>query len=231
MLRPITNLVFIVRQSFMRWLGITLMITCAYYLVILLAPMVKFRQWPNYLETYNWPENVARILRSTPSWRDSILIIKDEWVLEVGYMNYDFGIGISQWSLFLAPTKIIGIVTLGGLAASFYLCTQALRAQRPCYVVPGIKAIAGVGSLCVALASVTLSWVVCCSTPTWVVGLAIMGLGVSTSLWLEPLGPWVHFAGFALLLAAVLKVSSTLVLNPKTAHRRVMKSGEKDDYK
>ena len=66
------------------------------------------------------------------------------------------------------------------------------------------KAAAGLGATLVSLASITMSWVVCCSTPTWVVGLAMMGLGVSTSLWLEPMGVVVSSLGFIFLVSALL---------------------------
>ena len=60
----------------------------------------------------------------------------------------------------------------------------------------------GGGTLLVAMTNVTLSWVVCCATPSWVVGLAMLGLGVSTSLALESLGLGLSIAGFVLLLSA-----------------------------
>jgi hypothetical protein len=52
-----------------------------------------------------------------------------------------------------------------------------------------------------------MSWVVCCATPTWVVGLAIMGLGVSTSLSIEPVGFWLNALGFILMIIALFMVS------------------------
>jgi len=73
------------------------------------------------------------------------------------------------------------------------------------------------GAALVAMTNVTLAWVVCCATPSWVVGLAILGLGVSSSLWLEQFGWWIEYAGFALLLASLYVLSSdakTAVENP-----------------
>ena len=63
------------------------------------------------------------------------------------------------------------------------------------------------------MTNVTLAWVVCCATPNWVVGLAILGLGVSSSLWLEQFGWWIEYAGFVLLLASLYLLSG----DPKTA--------------
>jgi hypothetical protein len=35
----------------------------------------------------------------------------------------------------------------------------------------------------------------------------MMGLGVSTSLWLEPMGVWVNLLGFGVLLIAILSAA------------------------
>ena len=39
-------------------------------------------------------------------------------------------------------------------------------------------------------------------------GLAMMGLGVSTSLWLEPVGIWVNIIGYLILLLAMYIAAS-----------------------
>lgn len=182
--------------------------TLTYYAALVAAPIIRFGQWPNYLHTYDWLSNVKLIIYSTPSWRDVLMIIKDEWVLELGYMNYDFGIGLSQWSVFIAPIKALGVALLGALLATLYLLLK--HGPNACSrgTIRRSQVAGGTGAVFIALASVTLSWVVCCSTPTWVVGLAMMGLGVSTSLWLEPLGAWVNIVGFALLMTAIFMVSA-----------------------
>lgn len=190
------------------WLAIAFAVVIVYYVLLVLAPIIRFGQLPNYINTYDWFSNVQLIVSSTPSWKDSLLIVKDEWVLELGYMNYDFGIGLSQWSVFIAPVKVLGIFSLGAMLATLYLLLthRAGSCDRQAIWRSGVAG--GVGASFIGLASVTLSWVVCCSTPTWVVGLAMMGLGVSTSLWLEPLGLWVNLSGFALLLAAIYMASA-----------------------
>lgn len=192
----------LIRQHFGFWLAISLALPFLYYSALVLAPMIKFQQWPNYINVYDWFGNVLRIVESTPSVRDQLVIIKDEWVLELGYMNYDFGIGISQWSLFIAPIKVLGVVAMSSLIATWLVLRKGNRscARGSRWL---SNASGGLGGACIALASVSLSWVVCCSTPTWVVGLAMMGMGVSTALWLEPLGAWVGLLGFILLLAAL----------------------------
>jgi hypothetical protein len=104
--------------------------------------------------------------------------------------------------------KVLGVILLGaGVSANFLFLRAtnrvcSLRAARSSGVA------AGLGTTFVSLASITMSWVVCCSTPTWVVGLAMMGLGVSTSLWLEPVGIWVNMFGYLFLLVAMYIAAS-----------------------
>ena len=45
---------------------------------------------------------------------------------------------------------------------------------------------------------------VCCATPSWVVGLAMLGLGVSTSLALETMGPILSGLGFGTLTLTIV---------------------------
>lgn len=184
-----------------RWIIILIMVPLIYYPALLISLIIKFQNLPNYVEFYNWPENVIRIWQSTPSWQDALLIIREEWLFEIGYMNYDFGHGISEWSLVLPPTKLLIVIILGALIASYITLKDAQKSSSK-------KMIAGtcssMGTSCVALSSVSLSWVVCCSTPTWVVGLSILGLNASTALWLEPLGAWLQWGGFIFLFFACL---------------------------
>lgn len=204
------KLIFIaatIRKDFWSWFVISFCFTAIYYMVLMLGLIIRFDSLPNYVNAYGWIDNVRTIIQSTPSIKDTLIIINDEWIFEVGFMNYDFGTGISEWSLFLAPTKILGVFLLGLLIATNYLLLRPKN--RVCNDVRARTSVtaSGFGALCVALASITMSWVVCCSTPTWVVGLAMMGLGVSTSLWLEPMGVWVNLLGFGVLLIAILSAA------------------------
>lgn len=204
------KLIFIaatIRKDFWSWFVISFSFTAIYYMVLMLGLIIRFDSLPNYVNAYGWIDNVRTIIQSTPSIKDTLIIINDEWIFEVGFMNYDFGTGISEWSLFLAPTKILGVFLLGLLIATNYLLLRPKN--RVCNDVRARTSVtaSGFGALCVALASITMSWVVCCSTPTWVVGLAMMGLGVSTSLWLEPMGVWVNLLGFGVLLIAILSAA------------------------
>lgn len=191
------------KEQFWSLLLISTLFTVVYYLVLLLSLIIRFQDFPNYITFFDWSGNVQTILASTPSIKDTLLIIKDEWLFEIGFMNYDFGAGISEWSLFFAPVKILGIFLLGSI-----LCVNYFLLKKNSYCQSKLQrrssnVTAGFGAAFVSLASITMSWVVCCAYPTWVVGLAMMGLGVSTSLWLEPLGLSVSIIGFILLVISL----------------------------
>jgi hypothetical protein len=66
------------------WLAVTLGFPALYYLAMFAALLIRFQALPNYVETYDWPANVAEIVRSTPAWSDMWPIISQEWLFEVG---------------------------------------------------------------------------------------------------------------------------------------------------
>lgn len=176
--------------------------TVFYYAILLLLMMIKFGQLPNYFTFYDWPGNVMRIIESTPSIIDILMIIKAEWLMEVGFMNYEFGMGIAEWSLFVSPAKALATLLLG---ATLTLLLIMVRSTSVCTPAKKSTAIAGgIGAAFASVSLMSLSWVVCCATPTWIVGLAILGLGVSTSIWLEPAGIYLNLIGFSMLFVAVL---------------------------
>lgn len=122
--------------------------------------------------------------------------------MEVGFMNYEFGMGIAEWSLFVSPAKALATLLLG---ATLTLLLIMVRSTSVCTPAKRSTAIAGgIGAAFALVSLMSLSWVVCCATPTWIVGLAILGLGVSTSIWLEPAGIYLNLVGFSMLFVAVL---------------------------
>jgi hypothetical protein len=173
----------------------------AYHALLLAILILRFGDWPNYATLHDWPRNVARIVRSTPSIADMPSIILDEWLLEIGYMNHDYGLGIAEWSLTILPTKLVLVAVTGVLLGINIVLLQAAPA-RGCDVRPpkGTRLALGGGTALAALACTSMTWVVCCASPSWAVALAMLGVGVSTALWLEPLGVWFQAAGFALLV-------------------------------
>lgn len=181
--------------------------------LMMAALMIRFQAIPNYVTFYDWVANAAWIIKSTPSWSDIPPIIAEEWLIEIGFMNYDYGNGISEWSLNVVPSRIVVMFGLGTLVALCVFLTRnstcALGEQR------SLNAVTGLGTVLVAMTNATMSWVVCCATPSWVVGLAMLGLGVSTSLALETLGPLLAGSGFSILSALVIYLAwrKTRVLN------------------
>lgn len=164
---------------------------------MLIALMVRFQDVPNYTQFYDWAGNVAWIIQSTPSWSDIPPIIAEEWLIEIGFMNYDYGHGISEWSLNVIPSRMVVLFALGALVG---LC-MILSQSRSCSLVEkrGLTVATGAGTILVAMTNATMSWVVCCAAPSWVVGLAMLGLGVSTSLAIQDFGTLISGSGFAVL--------------------------------
>lgn len=169
---------------------------------MMLALIVRFQDFPNYVTFYDWFGNAAHIIKSTPSWRDVASIIWEEWLIEIGYMNYDYGMGISEWSLNVVPSRLLVLFALG---VCMSLCLALLK-RDSCSTGTSttLRATTGVGALLVAMTNATMSWVVCCATPSWVVGLAMLGLGVTTSLALETMGPVLMVSGFGLMAFTIL---------------------------
>ena len=188
-----------IRDRLSAWLWITFGFTALYYVVLMITMIARFGNWPNYVTGYDWFGNVARIIKSTPSYIDMLPIIRDEWLLEIGYMNMSFGHGISEWSLNLIPAKMVLTLVLGALIATVWVLAQAQRQVCTRRELGVTAAGSGAGATLVALTGATMSWVVCCATPSWIVGLAMMGMGVATANWLEPAGTWVGAAGFIFL--------------------------------
>lgn len=182
--------------------------------LMMIALMVRFQDLPNYVEFYDWFGNVAWIIQSTPSWGDIPPIIAEEWLIEIGFMNYDYGMGISEWSLNVIPARMSVLFGLGALVG---LCRVLARAKTCSHQERGgVTAATGIGTVLVAMTNATMSWVVCCAAPSWVVGLAMLGLGVSTSLAIQDLGPLITGSGFAILGALALYLSWSKSRAPRT---------------
>ena len=186
------------------WSLTTIGFVVVYNLALMLALIVRFAKLPNYVTVYDYFGNIARIVESTPSLSDMLPIIREEWLIEIGHMNYGYGNGISEWALTVLPEKLVVLLAVGALLATVLVLLMPGK-NGACAVQSKKAAIgaAGGGAAMVGLSSATLSWVVCCAAPTWVVSLAMLGMGVSLAFWLEPLGSFITASGFALLVAAV----------------------------
>ncbi|HLZ00977.1 MAG TPA: hypothetical protein VKR55_02360 [Bradyrhizobium sp.] len=185
-----------------RWLAITTGFVAAYYAALVASVVISFGELPNYVRLHDFVHNVVVIIRSTPSIRDMIPIALDEWLLEIGYMNRDYGHGISEWSVELIPSKLLIVVALGALVATNVLLLQRRSRSCPRTTLYSGATATGLGAALVGFTSITMMWVVCCASPTWVVGLTLLGVGVSTAFGLQPFGADITLAGFGLLVAA-----------------------------
>jgi hypothetical protein len=219
--RALATIPAAIRPRLGRWLLIAIGTMAVYYAALLAVLIVRFENWPNYMVGYDWPGNITRIVRSTPSLADIVMIAQGEWLLEVGYMNMSFGRGISEWSLTLVPAKMAAILLLGALIATVWALDAERR--RSCDVRADGAAIAAssLGISCIALTGATMTWVVCCATPSWIVGLAMLGLGVATANAIEPAGPYIGATGFALLALAIARLASShRVVRPSSSMRQ-----------
>ena len=203
-----------VRASARLWLVVAVAFFTAFQLLQLALLIVRFQAFPNYLTLHDWPANIARIVRMTPSVRDMIPIMFDEWLVEVGSINYSFGRGIAEWSFVLIPGKAVIVLGIAALVATNLVLLRAAWKTCGIFARLGSSVAAGAGALVAGAAATTITWVVCCAAPTWVVGLAVMGVGVTTALALQP------FGGLLLLLGLSMLVTSAILLLRQLSGRR-----------
>ena len=203
-----------VRASARLWLVVAVAFFTAFQLLQLALLIVRFQAFPNYLTLHDWPANIARIARMTPSVADMIPIMFDEWLVEVGSINYSFGRGIAEWSFVLIPGKAVIVLAIAALVATNLVLLRAAWKTCGVFAWLGSAVATGAGALVGGAAATTITWVVCCAAPTWVVGLAVMGVGVTTALALQPFGGWLLLLGLSTL------VTSTILLLRRLSGRR-----------
>jgi len=174
--------------------------TVVYYAGLLMLTMIRFAEVPNYIEFYDVFKIYGLILEGTPSLIDAIPIIIDEAWFETGYKNPAY-YGVATWSYMLIPPKMILVFLMGGLLGIFTVLRKHQK-NTNCNMKKdkGLFVAVGISSTFISLTSATLTWVVCCATPSWVVALAMLGMSASLALWLEPLGTIMTISGLALML-------------------------------
>ena len=191
-----------IRANFRLWLALTVGLLAASQLLQLALLIVRFETLPNYLTVHDWPGNIARIVRMTPSFTDAVSIMLDEWLIEVGSMSFVYGRGIAEWSFVLMPAKAAVLLGIAALVATNVVLLRAVSRTCPLSIRLGASVGAAGGAVMAGIASMTISWVVCCAAPTWIVGLAVLGVSVATAFALQPIGGWLSLVGI-LLLAAI----------------------------
>ncbi len=193
-----------IRTSFWLWLALTFGLFASLLLGQLGLLVLRFQALPNYLVVHDWLGGIAGIVRRTPAASDALSIMFDEWWVEVGSMSYVYGRGIASWSFVLIPSRAAVMLVIALLGATIAVLLRALR--RTCPLSTRLAATAGAvgGTAMAAMASMTITWVVCCAAPTWIVGLAVLGVSVATAFALQPLGFWLTGFGLGLLCTIIL---------------------------
>jgi hypothetical protein len=174
-----------------------------YYVGLLLLTMLRFGEIPNYVVFHPVFEVYGLILSGTPSLSDAIPILIDEPWFETGYKNPAY-YGVATWSFMLIPPKML-LVFLMGLLLGVFTATILYAKKQNCQIRADkrLVATAGVSSTFISLTSATLTWVVCCATPSWTVALAMLGMSGSLALWLEPLGNVLTVTALLLMLVVI----------------------------
>jgi hypothetical protein len=137
-----------------------------------------------------------------------IPIVLNEWIIEIGYMDYNYGHGIAEWTMGILPAKLFILAIVSALISINVLLWWKARLTCSHLERQIVVGAAGLGALMTGLVNISLSWVVCCGTPNWIVGLALLGLDVSLAFALEPFGFWVALAGFIVLAVSTLRLAS-----------------------
>lgn len=201
-----------VMSGLLRWrrlmLAFALVFPVVFYLLLLAVLVIEYGHLPNYVTPYDWISNVLRIIAGTRSVADMVSIILDEWLIEIGRMNFDYGHGIADWSLSIIPHKLAIVSLVGaliGLNVGLLLDRQSTGTLlQQCVQACRTGFLTSAGALCASLTSVTVFSVVHCATPSWVGSLAILGLDSSAAFAMEPFGPIATVLGLvALAVSAV----------------------------
>ena len=196
------------------WLAISSVLTLGYYAALLGAMMLRFTVIPNYGHVYDAPSAYWTIWTSTPSTRDALRIMADEPLFELGYAMPEFG--IAEWSLTVTLPNLLRVSLVAGLLACFALLVAASRrAGCPTSRRSAVAASGGAGVL--ALCSASLTWVVCCATPSWIVALSILGVGLSVADAVEPFEHALLALGLAATFAAIALQARALARGPSLA--------------
>jgi hypothetical protein len=179
-----------------------------FYLALLCVLVVQYGHLPNYFTVYDWIGNVLRIIHGTRSITDIVLIVANEWLLEVGYMDYGYGHGVAAWSLAIIPHKLLIMSLAGaliGLNVALLFDRQAKwSVSQQCVQACRSGFLTSLGGFCAGLTSMTVFSVACCAAPSWAGSLTVLGVETSLAFALEPFGPIASLFGLAALAVSAL---------------------------
>jgi hypothetical protein len=183
------------------WAVYALGFVAAYHALLLVAMVLRFGHAPNFIKVYDIADAYRLTFAGTPSLRDAFGIASGEPWLDVGYMSPQWN--MAEWSLMILPPQFALIAVTGCLLATCGVL-HAARSARGSRTSAGSTLTAAIGAGLAGVANATLFWVVCCATPTWIVGLAMLGVSVSVAFMLQPIGPLLTAGGVALLVWAIV---------------------------
>ena len=170
-----------------------------YHALLALMVILRFDGMPNYFTHYDVVQNLALIMDGTNHWGDRLALFYQEPWLEFGYKNPDY-YGIAEWSYMIMPSRLILVsftALVLGLSVALWRDSRNRTGGQSLAVSSG-------GALMLGLGTASLTWIVCCATPSWVVLLAMLGMGTNLALALEPLGTGLVVAGLALQILVVV---------------------------
>jgi hypothetical protein len=200
-----------IRARRVLWAVYALGFVAAYHALLLAAMVLRFGHAPNFVKVYDVVDAYRLTFAGTPSLRDALGIAIGEPWLDVGYMSPQWN--MAEWSLMILPPQFALISVTGCLLATFGVLHVA-RNRRCSRAPTGPALTAAIGAGLAGMANATLFWVVCCATPTWIVGLAMLGVSVSIAFMLQPIGPWLTVGGVALLVCAIVVQLRALAPQP-----------------
>lgn len=178
-----------------------------FYLILLAVLAVRYGHLPNYVTPYNWPANIWRIIVSTNSIADMVPIIGHEWLVETGYMNYDYGLGVAEWSLSIVPHKLILLAFAGsliGLNVALLAELQGGRLAQQCLHAGRSGLLTSAGTFGAGVTNTSVFATAHCATPSWIGSLAVFGFDSYDLFAIEPYGSIICAAGLAALAASAL---------------------------
>lgn len=213
-IRQYSQIMFLaIKQQWILWLLMTVGFVFLYYGALLLVTIIRFHEIPNYVEIYDIVLVYRQIFEGTPSLKDAFTILIDEAWIETGYKNPDY-YGVATWSYMLIPPKMLLVIFMSALIATLVvLNVYSRKTACPIKNRKQLYTAAGIGSGLVGLTSATLTWVVCCATPSWIVGLAMLGMSSSLALWLEPFGKVINVLGLGLMVTIIFLLLKSIAIN------------------
>lgn len=189
------------RKQWLLWSTLFLLGTVMYYVALLVVMGLRFHQLPNYSVFYHFIDSYMNIWRSTPSAVDALHIMADEPLFETGFRSPLYG--IAEWTLTIVLPNLVQVMVVAALGATFAVLMRESR-RLACPANRAGEAAVGLGAGIMAICSASLTWVVCCASPSWYVALTIMGVSLSFAQAIGAYYTPIIVTGMGLFIAAIV---------------------------